>query len=85
MKSLVEQLSLFNNPAGGEDIRINDEVKILPINEKKDPLSYNYFKHYYPHCINKIGRVIAVQGNSLTVLVRGEQIIVNKSEVQFIR
>lgn len=80
---MVEQLSLFNS--SGTEFRIGDDVKLMPISEKQDELSHNYFKYYYPHCINKIGKIIAMQGSSLTLSIQGEQIIVNKKEVVFIR
>lgn len=80
---MTEQLSFFNGNT--TEFRIGDEVKLMPISEQQDELSYNYFKYYYPHCINKIGKIVAIQGNSLTLVIQGERLVVNKSEVIFIR
>lgn len=81
---MTEQLSFFSG-LGDTAFRIGDEVKLMPISEEQDELSHNYFKYYYPHCINKIGKIVAMQGSSLTLSIQGEQIMVNKREVILIR
>ncbi|MEK5528491.1 hypothetical protein MKX79_03730 [Viridibacillus sp. FSL R5-0468] len=78
---MTEQMSLFNQT----QIRSGDEVKVILKSEEDDQLAHDYMKHYYPHCINRRGRVVGISNNSLQVSCEGEMLILNEDDVIFLR
>lgn len=81
---MVHQLSLFDSAV--QTFHVGDRVKLLPISEKQDELSYNYFKHYHPEVINKVGIIKMINKKSLGIKfpICDEIIWANEREVLFI-
>ena len=81
----MKQLSIFDYPAESKhDFQIHDRVKLLLVDETINFEIYNYRKYYFEHLIGKIGTVLEVKGNTLTVQINGKTIPCEACELEWI-
>lgn len=81
----MQQLSIFDCPViEKHTFQIYDKVKLQLVDESTNFEIYNYRKYYYDHLIGKMGTVLEVRGNTITVQISGEIIQCEACELEWI-
>lgn len=60
-------------------VNIGDKVKILISEDDVD--AFNYFKYYYPHFLEGIGKVVAKEGRLYKVRVKSDVLLFHRHEL----
>lgn len=81
----MQQLTLFDTPLPiKHTFQVHDKVKLRLIEESINFEIYNYRKYYYEHLIGKMGMVLEVRGNTVTVQINGVTIPCEACELEWI-
>lgn len=79
----IGQVTIFD-VLSDETFKVGNDVRILLADEKEYELDHNYLKYYYPHVVNKIGRIVQVKGDSYQVYVQGEYLWLREFEMELV-
>lgn len=81
----MQQLTIFDYPAEQKHIfQVHDKVRLQLVDEAINFEIYNYRKYYCEHLIGKMGTVLEVKGNTVTVQINGVTIPCEVCELEWI-
>lgn len=79
----MRQLSFFDDfsPAAKTFFRVHDKVKVIEVKDHNE--IYQYRKYYFSHVIGKTGVVLKVDGDSILVRIKDEEILFDAMELEW--